>query len=84
MSGLQRIRRIQPDQLAKPAADTVALDGVADFAGHRETDPYRAFVASVAGLQHKAGGWHFDPAGCGHEIRSLFQALHRAGLRGRP
>jgi hypothetical protein len=60
-----------PDGLAKPAADAVALGGVAVLFGHGETDPDRAWIIAEAALQGERG--RIDPRaiGNGEEVRPL-------------
>jgi hypothetical protein len=66
----------QPDGLAQPPPDAIALDRVADLFRHGETDPAWTMILPVPGLQHKGGCRDLDARRRGQKIRALSQSLH--------
>lgn len=78
MAGMKTIAAAQPDRLAQPAPDAIALNGIADFFGYRESDPDRTLVLAFQSLQDECRRRDLDARRSGQEIRPLSQTLHRS------
>jgi hypothetical protein len=78
MSGLKATAATQADRLAQPPPDAVAFDGIADFLRNCKTDPNRALILTLAGLQDKGRRRNLDAGRSGQKIRALPQSLHRS------
>jgi hypothetical protein len=63
-------------QLAKPAADTVALGGGSVLLGHGKADPDRAVIVAEPALHHEGRAVRPRPIGNGEEVRPLPQPIH--------
>lgn len=62
MTGAKCIPGIQPDNLAKTPAHTVALDGISDLLGNGKAYSYRAGLSPITRLQDKCSGRDLHPA----------------------
>ena len=67
--------------VAQSPSDAIALHGVAGLPGHREADPRRGMVATVARLHHEGGQGHARARGCSEKISASFQPLHGGSAR---
>jgi hypothetical protein len=65
----------QADDLAQAAANPVALDGIADLAGHREADPRGVILFPLLCLKHKGTAGGARATSRGSKIATAFQPL---------